>query len=85
MSHPTPDYVHLTITQQKAIGTRARRQAAKKYPTKAQRNAMKKLLMRDGLANLSYEDAVALSTHPNLPLSSRQRHAERAAAMSVTL
>jgi len=56
-------YAHLTITQQKAIDTRARRQAAGLYATPAQKAAMRRLLQRDGRKNLSVEDAAILSTY----------------------
>lgn len=65
------DYSHLTITQQKAIDTRARRQAAGLYATPAQKAAMRRLLQRDGRKNLTVEDAAILSTYRHC--TARQR------------
>lgn len=68
-----------TEYQQRAMQTRARRQAAGLYATPAQRAAMRRLLQRDGYANLSVEDAAILSTYHACTERQRQEFAARAA------
>lgn len=64
------DYTHLTIYQQRAIATRARRDAAGKYVTAAQKAAAMRLALRNGYKNLTVADAKTLLEHPFM--SSRQ-------------
>jgi hypothetical protein len=66
--------------------TRRRRQAAGRYarPTAAQAVAFKRLMARDGYANLTQEECAALATHPALTVSQRDDMAARAAASPAT-
>ena len=73
----------LSITQQKAIETRARRQAAGRYPTPAQKAAMRRLYLRDGYRNASVEDMRLLASHPHLTASQKAEWAKRADAATV--
>lgn len=73
------DHSHLTIYQQRAIQTRARRDAAGLYATPAQKAAMKRLLQRDGYKNLTVEDAAILSTYHACTARQRAEFAAMAA------
>lgn len=61
-----------TEYQQRAMQTRARRQAAGLYATPAQKAAMRRLLQRDGRKNLTVEDAAILSTYRHCTERQRQ-------------
>lgn len=67
-----------TCYQAKAEATKARKRAAGRYPTQAQREAARKLTQRGGWANLTHDELVALSTHPQLPAQWRNEFAQRA-------
>lgn len=67
-----------TTYEMKAANTKARRRAAGRYPTQAQQAAAKKLTQRGGWANLTHDELVALSTHPELPAQWRNEFAQRA-------
>lgn len=62
----------------KAANTKARKRAAGRYPTQAQREAAKKLTQRGGWASLTHDELVLLSTHPQLPEVWRNEFAQRA-------
>lgn len=74
-------YAHLTITQQKAVETRNRRQAAGRYPTKAQRDAFARMVARGGYANLTLADMRQLANYPYFPKSQRDEWQRRADAL----
>lgn len=65
--------------EMKAANTKSRKRAAGRYPTQAQREAAKKLTMRGGWANLTHDELVALSTHPQLPAQWRNEFIQRLA------
>jgi len=65
--------------EQRAANTKSRKRAAGRYPTQAQREAAKKLTQRGGWANLTHDELVALSTHPQLPLQWREQFIQRLA------
>lgn len=62
-----------------AVATRARRQAAGKYPTAAHKLAFWKLMQRGGFQMLTKEDMLTLSSHPHLTVGQRQKWSEAAA------
>lgn len=57
--------------QQKAQTTKARKRANGAYATAAQKAASRKLIS-EGMAALSVEELMALSTHPAYTLSQRE-------------
>lgn len=68
-----------TIYRQRAEATKARRRAAGKYPTKAQKLAFKALISV-GEKYLNREALELLATHPNLAVSQREHFATLAQA-----
>lgn len=62
-----------------AVATRKRRQATGMYkrPTKAQKEAVRRLSMRGGYTNMTPEDMLLLSTHPHFAQSQRDDYAKR--------
>lgn len=72
----------LAFYRQRAQATKARRQAAGRYtrPTKAQSDAAKKTMQRDGNKNLTIEEMGLLATHPYYTASQRAEYAAMAQA-----
>jgi hypothetical protein len=65
--------------QQRAHATRAARQAAGRYPTRAHKAAFAKMIQRGGLRSLTADECEILATHPQLTFSQRATMVEMAA------
>lgn len=68
-----------TVVHKKAAATRKRRQ----YATKAQQEAFKKSLQRDGEKSLTITDLHNLATHPDLLRTQRDYYTRLAIAMDA--
>jgi hypothetical protein len=69
----------LTMYQQKAVATRARRQAAGRYASTAHIAAFKRM-MAVGNAGLTKDELTVLASHPYLLPRQREEYAALAAA-----
>lgn len=69
----TDPYAHLDTYRKQAQLTRNRRQ----YPTPAQKEAAKRSTMRDGDRNMTKEDLLLMSQHPDYPVFQRAEYKQR--------